>query len=157
MHTLGQCVLHGSEADSSMNPNFQQGCQRVCGVLTHEDGVLTQEGPARRSWDAGKGLWSLHLVVVKTHLECPGRLSNHSAGTKRHLGGGWLVLSCPGPWGRYSKIPQTRQLTYKDVYFSLSGGWKSKVEAPADPVSGEGLLLRQRSLCVLTSPLASLT
>ena len=100
MHTLCQCVPHRSEADSSTNPDSQQGRQSACSVLAHEDGVLTQEGPARRSQDAGKGLrFPAPGGMVKAHLECPGCFSNHSVGTKRHLGGGWMVVTCPGPLG----------------------------------------------------------
>lgn len=70
MHTLGQCVPHGSEADSSMNPNFQQGRQRVCGVLAREDGVLTRKvlhgGAGMRGRGSGPCTWwwSKHTLNV---------------------------------------------------------------------------------------------
>ena len=49
----------------------------------------------------------------------------------------WVVLVTSGC---YNKVPQTGWLINNRIYFSQSGGGKSRIKAPADVMYGEGLL-----------------
>ena len=49
----------------------------------------------------------------------------------------WVVLVTSGC---YNIVPQTGWLINNRIYFSQSGGGKSRIKAPADVIYGEGLL-----------------
>ena len=68
--------------------------------------------------------------AVKTLPERPACVSDQSVGTKRSLGGGWLVLTCPGPLGLLQQNTANQAACGQKAYFSGSEGWKSKFELP---------------------------
>ena len=71
---------------------------------------------------------------MQTLPERPACVSDQSIGTKRSLGGGWLVLTCPGPLGLLQQNTANQVACGQNAYFSGSGGWKCKfvlVQTPA--------------------------
>ena len=82
--------------------------------------------PCRGRADSGR--------AVQTLPERPACVSDQSIGTKRSLGGGWLVLTCPGPLGLLQQNTANQVACGQNAYFSGSGGWKCKfvlVQTPA--------------------------